>query len=935
MYRLIATALLVFATTYLMAQSEFLRQRLEKGKAVLKEKASGKADAERDRLDSVDFNFAISVIDYSGMLNIRDTDERVTKAAYSASNVLLKDGSKTAAEQCRDLLETGQKLYEYRKYKAAETYLVAARLAYENEGLTDNINYSKVFSDLGLLHASMGRYSTAAQFTEEAKDMRERTLGEKSFGFVASLNNRAVLYQELAQFNEAEKDFERAKQLAAEVYGTTTQEYAIILNNEAMLWSEVGRYDDAIGNLQTAIAQLDNARKKSVRNQVAFQSNLAVLYQRTNRLAEAEAIYLKLEKVLGGSNPYYAGVLNNLALLYVQMNKPEKVEAYLSRSAAVYKARFGEENPYYAKVLGDQGWYYRTRGRLAEAEPLLQRAHNIRASVLGTNHPDFIRSKEELAILHWKNNQPQKAYDHYREVMEKTLEFIGSYFPPMSEAEKTKYWDVTLPRFQRFYNFALQVQNTLPGVVSDVLNYQIATKALLLNATNKVKLAILRSGDVALTKDYLAWLDQKESLARFYALSKDELNQQRLNLDSLERAANAMEKSLSQRSKEFSSGYGAQKISWTDIQSQLADAEALVEIVRVSTYDQDFTPDSRYAAIVVTKTSPPAIAVLENGNTLETRYAKFYKNAILQKSDDAYSYEQYWARFDKLLAGKRVVYFSPDGVYNQINVNTLKKPGGDYVLNQYDITIVGNAKDVLTIKQQKAAAAKKESVLLGFPDYGGKAVALPGTKAELDAISKVLKAAGYAVTQQEQQNASEKSLKAVKAPTVLHVATHGYFLADADLQTGEALGVTAENARNNPLLRSGLILANPPDSNSEALPNLNSNDNGILTAYEAMNLNLTGTDLVVLSACETGLGDVRAGEGVYGLQRAFVVAGANALVMSLWKVDDSATQQLMTSFYTYWTQSGNKLQAFKRAQQQLMLKYKDPYYWGAFVMMGK
>lgn len=502
----------------------------------------------------------------------------------------------------------------------------------------------------------------------------------------------------------------------------------------------------------------------------------------------------------------------------------------------------------------------------------------------------------------------------------------------MSEVEKTKYWDVSFPRFQRYYNFAIDASTALPNVVQDVFDYQTATKALLLNATSKVKNAILRSGNAELIKDYLAWLDQKESLARYYSLSKEEIQDQKINVDSIEQAANRMEKSLSARSTDFSSGYTTQPVSYKTIRDALADQEAVVEIIRVRSYGNEFTDDSRYAALILTKTSEsPKLVVLDNGNQLETRYSRFYKNSIQQKSADEYSYAQFWSKIEPALSGKKVVYISPDGVYNQINLNSIKNPAGTFILNQYDLITVGNSKDLLALKARKPVT-KKDGFLLGFPDYGGSQVTpLPGTKVELDGVAKILKASGYTTKQLMQKDASEAAFKAMKAPSLLHIATHGFFKQDSEVAENGALS----NAQANPLLRSGLLLAGASNTIGGAMNvDLSSNDNGILTAYEVMNMNLDGTDLVILSACETGLGEVKAGEGVYGLQRAFLVAGANALIMSLWKVDDAATQQLMTNFYTNWVKMGNKQKAFKQAQLQLMTKYKDPYYWGAFVMMG-
>ena len=614
------------------------------------------------------------------------------------------------------------------------------------------------------------------------------------------------------------------------------------------------------------------------------------------------------------------------------MNKLDKVESYFKQSAQVYKDKFGLQNPNYAKVLSDLGNFYRMQGKFPEAEQNLTESLTIRANTLDANHPDYVKSEEDLGILYWKKGDLQKAYSNLQSSMSKSLDFVNRYFPPMSEAEKTKYWDILQPRFQRFYNYCLDAQATNPAIVQDMYNYQIATKGLLLNSTNKIKMAIFSSGNADLIKDYMSWLDKKEALARYYSLSKEDLKNQKIDLASLEQEANDMERSLSQRSSDFSQGYSAEKISHENISALLGDTEAIVELIRIRSFDKDFTNDSKYAALVLAKNTQPKLVVLDNGNQLETRYAKFYRNAVQQKVADQYSYDQFWARIEPSLTGKKTIYISPDGVYNQINLNTLKKTGGDFIISKFDLAIIGNSKDLIGLKAAKAST-KKDAFLLGFPNYGGTSVAsLPGTRVEVESISKILKTTGYQVSLSQQNEATESKIKSVKGSALVHIATHGYFLQDAE---SGAVGVDSENAKNNPLLRSGLLLAGAAKTMSgEVLPNLESNDNGVLTAYEAMNLNLNGTDLIVLSACETGLGDVRAGEGVYGLQRAFIVAGAKAMVMSLWKVDDAATQALMTNFYTNLSKGGSKLRAFKQAQQQLMLKYKEPYYWGAFVMIG-
>jgi len=227
----------------------------------------------------------------------------------------------------------------------------------------------------------------------------------------------------------------------------------------------------------------------------------------------------------------------------------------------------------------------------------------------------------------------------------------------------------------------------------------------------------------------------------------------------------------------------------------------------------------------------------------------------------------------------------------------------------------------------------------GLRDFEQGVTPLPGTLVEINNIARILDGGQWNYQKLLNQDATEENFKSLKGSAVVHIATHGFFLEDFNVAAvsagseGSVAGIQSKYARFNPLFRSGLLLAGA----SKTMQNqrIDREEDGVLTAYEVMNLNMDQTEVVVMSACETGLGEVRNGEGVYGLQRAFMVAGAKAIVMSLWKVNDETTQRLMTNFYSEWFGGATKYDAFRKAILDIKTEFPEPFYWGPFVMLGK
>ncbi len=359
----------------------------------------------------------------------------------------------------------------------------------------------------------------------------------------------------------------------------------------------------------------------------------------------------------------------------------------------------------------------------------------------------------------------------------------------------------------------------------------------------------------------------------------------------------------------------------------------------------------------------------QNMNSYEERELlnnyKFYMYEKGKKQLDLRSCESLFGFLFEhgVLNNKKRIIHIPDGIYHEINLATIYNVESDkYFIQDYKIDIFQHPGS-LKKAQNNGYNNEKTAVLIGSPKFDSKIETyhlsdtdpphemietkffdnisrggihispLPGTKSEVYNVRSKMEKANWQIVTYTDDSANEQTLKKVKSPNILHIATHGYFLEDIPFESPNDmyLGMNRNQLIEDPMLRSGLLLAGAKTALNENIWNEN---NGIFSAFEASTLDLRNTELVVLSACETGKGEIKNSEGVYGLRKAFADAGAKNVIMSLWKVDDKVTQEFMTRFYEVWLNEKTTIrEAFNRTQLEIMAKYPEPYYWGAFILV--
>jgi len=867
---------------------------------------------------------------------------------------------------------------------AEECYLESLSIREKVFGKEDP-DYAVSLGNLGHLYCITGNYLQAEKYILAAKTIFEKTLGRKHDSYVTTINNLGYLYSTVGDYAKAEKFYLEAKVICEEIFGKEHLSYATPLNNLGLLYSLMGNYTQA----EKYYLDAKNIWEKVLGKEHIIYStalnNLGLLYNDMGDAGSAEKFYLEAlkieEKGLGKEHPDYARTLSNLGILYKNMGDFAKAEEYYLEALSIREKSLGKEHPDYATSLNNLGNFYLILGDFSKSEQYCMEAKTIWENVFGKSHPAYAISLSNLGLIYYILEDFDKFETLISEAYQIRTAQVEKNFTFLSDKQRECFWEKEKKSFEVSYSFAYAQPTS--SIVPLVYNNTLFTKGLMLRTANEIRDVIYTSGNTDLIVNLNQLGTIRQQITALQTKEKSDLSW----IKELENRADSLDKALTLASSEYRDFKEDLTVGWSDIQKHLNLNEVAIEFINFELFNKQFTSTDSimYCAMLVRKDSvtPEFIPLFEQSQLMEllnnentvtsSSIQKLYNGGNPRFFNGQKLYDLIWKPLEKYLDGIETVYYSPAGLLNRISFAAIPVDSL-CLIDIYNLILLSSTREIVhKSKQQKAFLPLLHAVVYGGIKYDVQdetqfiALAekykkteqelfvsrslpndttrstswnyLQGTETEANEIETLLQKSEVHVSKYREAEANEESFKNLSgnAPELLHIATHGFFLEnEKEIQRNSFLQHVGENNNSrvirNPLLRSGLLFAgaNRAWTNKEVIEGI---EDGILTAEEIANLNLTHTKLVVLSACKTGLGDVDNSEGVFGLQRSFKLAGVETLVMSLWDVSDNATCQFMLTFYQNLLDGKTKLESFKTAQKQIREKYKNPYYWAAFIML--
>jgi CHAT domain-containing protein/tetratricopeptide (TPR) repeat protein len=856
---------------------------------------------------------------------------------------------------------------ELGQYSEAERLLVLAlKLTKQNTG-KDKLDYATSLGSLGLLYLEVGEYAGAERRLVWSMQILRQVVPRANPDYAQSLDNLAQFYHDMGRYDKAKPLYRQACEIFQEALGKDHPFYARSLNNLGALYRDMGQYAKAERFYLQASEIVKDALGRDHPYYALSLSNLAVIYSHMGQYDKAEPLHLEameiVKKAWGEGHPSYAYRLNNLATLYYLTGRYAQTEPLYLQAVAITRKALGEEHPALAIWLNNLAVTYQSSNSHKQALLTQQRALEVEQINLGR-------------VFGFSSEPDMRAY---LSTVANSLRYLVS----MAMAQKETYPEVTEVAFA----WVLRRK----AIVLDTLCRFREAQALL-----------AREPDVA--QRVARWRGVRQRLSNLAVNPSPAMDTPTLqqNMTRLREQRDRLEADMNRVFSQKHPLRRADYISPDAVRKRLPPGTALVEFLRTEPFDfraKGRTPrwqPPRYFAFVLTADRKLPVSMVDigeakqvdeeiqrsrapiEGDRNDTLQTPKEREADFRRAS-AKLYHLVFAPLKRALRGAKLVYLAPDGELNRIPFEALVDASGMYLIETYRFAYLSSGKDLL----QAPGRPRRGTVVFADPDYNLDAsrrqktakirVArlhavngpvqrgrrsqdlgskpwerLPDARVEAADVRSMLRGTVYGPVRVYRDKAAlEEVFKAVRSPRILHVASHGFFAPDQRTSLGgrslqsSSVGsfgladvLRRLGATENPLLRSGLVLAG---ANRKPAGNV---DDGWVTAEEISQMDLHGTELVVLSACDSGLGDLKYGEGVYGLRRAFLYAGARTLVTTLFPVRDRETRWLMHRMYQRLKAKQGKLEALRAAQLEMICKLRTrlgaapPSLWASFILVG-
>ncbi len=840
---------------------------------------------------------------------------------------------------------------------------------------TESADYAQGLSDMAGFHSRNGNYQEALALGTRAMDLRLRLLGAEHPDYAQSLNNLARYHSYLGNVMEAVRTGRKAVELKEKISGKNSPDYAQSVSNLAGYLSRMGNYGEAIRLGQEALHIRERVLGNHHPDYAQSLNNLAKYHFFLGDYTEAIALEQRAlairEDLYGKQHPEYATALANLADYYLKTGSTADALRCAGEALQIREAVVGDRHPDYAESLAGLAECHFANGNVAEAVALQERALALQQQVLGEEHPAYAQSLCKMAAYYSANGQQEQAEAYAFRATGQYTKVILNTFADLTSAERDLYWMKVKPWFTRTI-LQLTEQHPSAKMMAGAYNGTLLAKGLLLKSEQEMVSLLMESGDSVAVGAYRRLQADRALLLRLFETPRGE---RMLSTDSLQRVITKQERRLVKRSKAYGSYTAPLRVEWNDIARMLRPGDIAVEFVH---YPSSLG-EGRYAALVIAyQSAHPVFIPLMSDRQMEAVSPKeYYTGGRLS--------QLVWQPLEDYLKKAKRVFFAPAGELYNIGVESLplwQGEEGEVMSDRWDLYRLSSTREIVLSRANGKNVPPRSATIFGGMLYDapaggdaqpaakqkGGAKYLPATKKEAGEIYRDFTENNIPANLNIGESATEKAFKQLSghATAILHVATHGFYWTDSEVREGgmdkklQFLSMYGNlDDADKALTRSGLLFTGANRAlRGDSLQGRG--DDGILTAKEISLLDLRGLRLLVLSACQTGLGKVT-GDGVFGLQRGFKKAGAQTLLMSLWKVDDAATRLLMSRFYHYLMQGTGKHEALRRAQQDLRNMdvenggrrsrraitsrgkrarlnsvkklYNDPYYWAAFILL--